>query len=506
MNLNQLATGLLSGYIFKAIQLAASIVLVPFLLDSDVLGVDDYGRAFAILGITGLFSIATVGLHYATDRAIAHAVAEERPGSPDVRDLVGSAIKVHSIVSLTCVVPFILFDTQVLTWIGIPADSSYRGAVFAAGVISLLENSLYPIRAPLIARGEIAFVNLIGMLELTGRTIAVFLVFTLSTGTIATLLGLQAVFTLARQFAYFARLRRTDRQGILRVPLSRALETVRYAGPVSLTEGSTLLIRNVPVILASRFLGPIEAGYVAIVANTLQGYILQIFLAVFQPIAVPIASRIRLSELSPSKRNRFLQLEAAYGLGIAVAFSQAIIWTPTFIPLWLGDEFENIVFATQVMIAGCGIQTSTLIRRSILIGHGALPQAAPVIAGSALIASLLTAIGIAAFHSWIAAIVIGTAHMIVSSSLGIDRVFSRFFRDGAARIRLPHVASVTFVFVIAWLIGEQMSQTSIVGDLVTATIGVATTIAVGSLTIISLREVYDLADALYRSRGIDLFD
>ncbi|MBK7949415.1 MAG: hypothetical protein IPK00_11915 [Deltaproteobacteria bacterium] len=378
--------------------------------------------------------------------------------------------------------------------------------MIAAGAISFLENALYLLRAPLIARGDIAYVNLVGMLELVARTIVVFAAFTLGTASVARFFGIQAAFTLARQLAFLARLEAGDRRGLWRARIGHAADAVRYAGPVSLAEGSTVLVRNVPVMLASRFLGATEAGYVAIVANTLQGYILQTFLAVFQPVAVPIASRLRLSQASPARLRRFLEIESVYALGIAMLFAQAILWTPLLIPLWLGDEFEAIVLATQIMIAGCGIQTSTLIRRSILIGHGALPAAVPIIATSALVSTVLTAVLVVVSHSWLGAVVVATGHMVVSSSLGIDRVFGRLFGHAPARLRLPHVVSVSALFVVAGLLGEQLSPDTPALDLGVGIAALAATGLLGSLTIISLRATLDVFGVLYRARGIDFLE
>lgn len=377
MNLNQLATGVISGYVFKAVQFAASIALVPFLLDPAMLGVDDYGRAFALLGAFGMVSIATVGLHTSADRSLARAVSDPSLPAGDGAALLGSAIKIHLLVSLVCLTPIAVYGIEILRWLGIPTTSPYQRALAAAISITLFETALYPVRSPLLARGDLSYVNLIGMIELVGRTAMVFLWFTFGRPSIAAFLGLQAIFVLMRQLAFFFRIAPADRRHLHRAPLSRAFQTIRYAGPVTLSEGSTLLVRNIPVILASRFLGATEAGYVAIVANTLQGYVLQVFLAVFQPLAVPIASRLRLAEVSAPRLRRFLQLEAAYGLAIAAAFGQIIIWVPVAIPLWLGEQYFVIVLATQIMVAGCGIQTSTLIRRSILIGNGALTAALP---------------------------------------------------------------------------------------------------------------------------------
>ncbi|MBK7949414.1 MAG: hypothetical protein IPK00_11910 [Deltaproteobacteria bacterium] len=125
MNLNQLASGVLSGYFSKALQLVASLVLVPFLLDPEVLGVEDYGRAFAIVGMTGIFSVAIVGIHFAAERSIAQAVGRgATAGSIGVNMLLGSTTKVLSLISFVWVGALLLFDETALGWIGIPPSHS----------------------------------------------------------------------------------------------------------------------------------------------------------------------------------------------------------------------------------------------------------------------------------------------------------------------------------------------------------------------------------------------
>lgn len=507
MKIKEVVTGVVSGYASKAVQLLASIVVVPFLLDPTVLGIEDYGRAFSILAAVSVIGVACAGIHLSADRAIAQAVGRAPvDGGRSVAELLGSATKVLWLVNLAFAVPFVLFRDGVLSAIGIPPDSRYSWAVAAAVAISLAENGLYLLRAPLIARGDIAYVNLIGMLEITARTAATFVLFSAVPATVVALLGLQVFFTILRQLAFLLRLKRSDLAGFARAPISSAMDAIRYAGPVSLAEGSVIVIRNVPVIVASRFLGPTEAGYVALVANTLQGYFLQIFYSVVQPIAVPIATRFSFSDLKSPRSKLFMDMESAYTLGVTIVFSQLIYWTPAVIPLWLGHEFDAIVLPTQIMLAGSGVQTGAIIRRSVLIGQGFIYDAVPAIVGSALVASILVGIGVAVLQSWLAAIVFSSAYLIASSSLGIDRVFGRVFRGGDLQGAISRLLSIGSIFCASALIGQLCSMDLPIASVGWSIVSLAISLVLAFATIISPGRAMKLVDRLYRSRGVNLFD
>jgi O-antigen/teichoic acid export membrane protein len=507
MNVKQIVTGVLSGYVTKAVSLLASILVVPFLLDPDVLGVEDYGRAFSILGVVSVVGLFCAGIHMSADRSIARAVGHSGvDGEPSVSEVLGSTTKVLWLVNLLFAVPLVIFEEKVLSAVGIPLDPAYRWAVAAAVAISVSENAFYVFRAPLLARGEIAYVNLIGLLEVTGRTAMTFVLFSTVPATVAGLLGLQAFFTLARQIAFLFRLKQSDFSSIATVPISSAMESIRYAGPVSLAEGSVILVRNVPVMVASRFLGPTEAGYVAIVANTLQGYFLHIFYAVVQPIALPIASRFTLSDGDSSRRRWFLDMESAYTLGVTIVFAQLIYWTPAVIPLWLGKEFSIIVLPTQIMLAGSAIQTGAIIRRSALIGQGVIADAVPAIVGSALFSTVMVVVGVAVLQSWLAAIIFSAAYLIASSCLGVDRIFVRTFRGPEVQGALARLISVGSIFGSSILIGRMCSPESLFASIVWAVASFGASLALGFSTIISPRRSIRLAERLYLSRGVSLFD
>lgn len=507
MKLHQIVTGVLSGYASKAVALLASVAVVPFLLDPSVLGVEEYGRAYSILAVVSVIGIACAGIHLAADRAIARAVGRSGTGvGPTVAETLGSTSKVLWLVNLVLVVPLALFEESVLAALGFPNDSRHRFSLLAAVAIVFAENALYPLRAPLLARGDIAFVNLVGLAEVIGRTAATFALFSAVSGTVVALLSIQAVFTVARQVAFLLRLDRSDLAGVVSAPIASAVEAVRYSGPVSLAEGSVILIRNLPVMVASRFLGPTEAGYVAIVANTLQGYFLQVFYSVVQPIALPIASRFSIIDRDSARSRLFTDVESAYVLGVSVVFGWLIFWTPAAIPLWLGDGFEAVVLPTQIMLAGSGIQTGSIIRRSVLIGQGAIAAAVPAIVGSAGVSAILIVLGVALLDSWLSSIVASSLYLVASSVLGIDRNFVRRFPAVGTSNPFSRLLGVGAIFGCAVLVGRMCSPDDWIASAAWSIVSLGVSVVLGFATILSARRTIDLVDRLYRSRGVELFE
>lgn len=507
MKIRQIAAGIVSGYASKLVQLLASVAIVPFLLRSEVLGVEAYGRAFAILGATSLIGIATTGLHLSAERAISRAIGRGTGDSgPTVGEMLGSGTKVLSLVSLAFVLPLLVFGDGVIRSLGLTPDADHRLGLLAAVSIALFENAFYLFRAPLLARGDIAYVNLVGLFEIVARTALIFVLFSSVRGTVATFLGIQAAFTLLRQLLLLARLGRSDLTGFAGAPLASAMETVRYAGPVSLAEGAVILIRNLPVVLATRFLGPTEAGWVAVVSNTLQGYFLQIFYSVVQPIALPIASRFALDAVGTNRRRGFMELEAAYSLGVAIVFAQLIYWTPLVIPLWLGQDLAVIGFATQIMLAGTGIQTGAIIRRSVLIGQGHFAAAVPAIAGGAIVMSVAMAVGVAGTGSWRAAIACSAGFLVASGSLGVDRVFARRFAVDRSMDWLVRLASLSSIYVASMLVSPLAASRGMPSALGGAVVVVAISCGIGLAALISWVRLRDLGERLYRARGVDLFE
>lgn len=118
----------------------------------------------------------------------------------------------------------------------------------------------------------------------------------------------------------------------------------------------------------------------------------------------------------------------------------------------------------------------------------------------------MIAFGIASLHSWLGAIAVGTAHYVVSSMLGIDRVFSKLFEGRVARELVPHVASVTAILGASWFIARWSDNASILRMMGLSLVGAICAAAIGFAAIIPWRDAADLARTLYRVRRIDLFE
>src|SRR5262245_58317993 len=94
MKLHQLVSGIASGYVTKGIQLVVSLIMVPFFLREEVLGLDGYGRAFTISALVGFLPLFTDGLSFALIRSVSRAL--DQSGGGAIAEVLGAGIKIMS--------------------------------------------------------------------------------------------------------------------------------------------------------------------------------------------------------------------------------------------------------------------------------------------------------------------------------------------------------------------------------------------------------------------------
>ncbi|MEM7410412.1 MAG: hypothetical protein AAF430_09280, partial [Myxococcota bacterium] len=296
MKVRQLIGGIASGYAYKAVLLASTLFLVPFFLRESVFGIEGYGTIFAILAYVNVLALFTGPLYLSFSRTISSAVGEiGHAGRCDTQHPLGTGLKVLLGACGVLTGATILWRAELLGWIGLEPTPDAQLALALAAASYAMENGLILFRVPLITRGEIAFVNGVLMLEAAFRAVAFLVVFTLGPAAIAHYFAVQLGFVALRQLALFGRLRirfPEDLRGSVRAPWLRDLRSLRYSLSVTALTTSDMLVERIPVLLASRFFGPAESGYVALTIHTIRGNVLQAFSTVLQPIAVPVAARL----------------------------------------------------------------------------------------------------------------------------------------------------------------------------------------------------------------------
>jgi len=434
LKLRQIAGGVATGYFTKAIQFVTTMLLVPFLLRPDVLGVEEYGRAFTLIAFMGVCSFVTAGIRLSFLRSISQGIGEQIAGrDSDVGSLIGSGTAILTVICGALAFVGTAFEEPILSAVRFPSDPSYGTAWHLAMLWMFAENGLFLFRGPLMTRGAISYVNWVSATEVIARAGVLVWLLPGSDAPIVTYFVVNSVAALLRCAAFIGwslGFEPSDLRGIHVTRLSKVREIVAYSGSITVAEGASFAVRRAPVLLASRYLGATEAGFVAIVVNTIQDYVLQVLFTVIQPLAVPIAARFDPRRISQSARAFFYDLEALYCGSVILVISGGIVLAPDLIRLWLGPDFQSIVLPAQVILAGCGIEITYSIRKSLLIGQGLFADAVWRIGGLAVATAALTVAAIVVARDWVLAVFVIGGYMVASNVVGIGVVWSRHFERG----------------------------------------------------------------------------
>ena len=455
MKLHQLLSGIVSGYVTKLIQLAVSLLLVPFLLREDVLGLDGYGRAFTMSSVVGLLPLFTEGLGFSFIRGVSRAV--DRLDGRGPGEVLGAGLKILGTACAAAVAATLALSPIVLPLVGLDRSRDVVVAFALASLLYWVENVFQLLRAPLMARGAITFVNGVGAAEVTLRALAYLGIFTLWPATLTTYFAIHLSVALLRglaQLLYLASRWPGDLRGWRHGSWTMGRASIRQSWPITAQIGCDVLVHRLPTILANRLLGPEASGLVALAVNTIRGYVLQSLLAVLQPIAVPLASRLDPRQLSPGRRELLWHLEGIYVLVSGFLVTSALVCMPDLIRGWLGATYAALVTPAQAMLVASGIELAFNARLSLLIGQGLLGSAIPGLLFAALVSVFVSSFFIAGPGSWQLAVLGVALYFPISCSLGIDAAFRRQLATGAlaARPRFKPLSFLIGVGAVAWLL------------------------------------------------------
>lgn len=510
MKLKQLVGGVATGYVTKAVQFVASMALVPFLLRPEILGVDDYGRAFTLVAFMGIGTVITAGIRLSFVRSISQAVGESGQGGPlRVGRLLGSGTVLVLALCAALAIPALVFRDALLDFVRFPDVADYRVAILYALLWMTAENGLFLFRAPLMARGAISYVNFVTMAEVVLRTGTLVLLLPGADAPLTTYFVVQFSYAALRSVAYsgWSLLHaRSDYVGLLRPSMHELRDVVGYSGSLTLAEGSSFLVRRVPIMLASRYLGATEAGFIALVINTIQDYVLQILFAVVQPLAVPIAARFDPRRISASARAFFFDVEGLYCSAVIVVIGLLMALAPDLILVWLGEGYDPIVLPAQIMLAGCGIDIMYSIRKSLLIGQGLLPEAIGRILGFAVLTAAAAAVSVVVFEEWTFTVFAIGGYFVCSNVLGVGSIWARHFIGADADAPgLGRFAACIPVFAVALGASQFVGGLDWQRDLLVVVGVLGCALAVIGMFILSARTLVETLRRLVRSLDRDVF-
>jgi len=448
LKLRQLVTGIAAGYASKGVQLVASLLLVPFFLREEVLGLDGYGRAFTVSALIGLLPLLTGGLSFSLIRSISRAL-DAGEGETRPHEALGAGIKILGGACAVALVGTLLVGPWVLPGVGLEPSRDVWGALAISGLLYWLENAFGLVRAPLLARGAITFVNATGAAEVLGRSLCYFVVFSIWPATLTLFFAIQLVFVGLRGLAQLVFLWRQwpdNLRGALRAPVSAGADAVRRSWPITTQIGTMTLVHRLPVILSNALLGPEASGLAALALITVRGYVLQTLFAVVQPIAVPLASRLDPRQLTPHRRALLWKLEAVYIFVSGLLVATGVACMPELIGLWLGEGYAPVVLAAQAVLLSCSVEVAFNGRLSLLIGQGLLGRALPgILAGTGVVVAA-SAFAVASLGSWQLAVLAVVLYFPLTMGLGVDVAYRSTL---LAREEAEHPRSRPLLFLLA---------------------------------------------------------
>lgn len=445
MKIRDLLSGIASGYLTKAIQLVISLALVPFLLRDDVLGLEDFGRASAILAAVQLLTLCTDGMRLSFTRAVAQAVGQPG-GAASPGAALGSGSKVLALTCAALAGAIGLAAGPVLRFLSIDASPDNVRALWLTAALFFAENSFNLLQVPLMTRGAISYVNYCLTAETLLRAGGLWLALTLRPHSLSLYFAVFLAAALARHAVFALRLLRSspqDLRGAARARIAVALPALRYSMPLTAHWGTTILIQRAPIVIASQFLGAEASGLIAIAITTIRGYFLQILFSVLQPIELPVGSLLDPRKLSAAARATLWDLEGIYVLSVTGLIACASSVAPELLRLWLGPGYAALALPSQIVLLGCGVELSLSLRRSIVTGQGLLGASVHryAIAGAlTLVACLVSAIWLERWEPMVASVGI---FLVLANSWAIAAPFRRAFGAlaGPHWLRIPLFAT-----------------------------------------------------------------
>jgi O-antigen/teichoic acid export membrane protein len=413
------------GYGLRVVQIAATLIVVPFLLREDAIGIERYGQIFAILSALGVVSLILDGLKVSYSRSISASLAE---GSAATSLFIGAGIKAMMGVSLAVAIAVLVWRRAFLGALGIPADADFLGAMWWAAAFVVFDNGLFSVHAHLTARGRLDLLNGLIAIEVVLRNLAFFAWFTARPATAA---AYMAIFAGGLGLRYFIIVLFAvwhwpdDFRGWWRGRVGDTWGAVRYSLPVSVVTAQYFVFQRLTIPLVGRFIGPAEAGLLALGLNTISSNLAQILFTVARPVLVPIAARLDFATMTTSTRRLLLHVDSLYVCGVVAVTVPLVAVMPTLIGVWLGPDYEKLVLPAQILVAGTTFQVAFNVQRSILIGQG---LAAHIARGS-IVVTVLSMLGLAwsvlVARDWVAVTLVIGLYGLASTILPVGRIFER---------------------------------------------------------------------------------
>jgi len=420
--LRALLIGAGTGYATKLVQVACTVLLLPFLLSDSQLGLKTFGQFSALQAIIAILALVFDGWRQSTGKTTGNRVAA---GGVSVRDLgvmVGWSFAGVTLLAMLAVVsrPLILSAGNLAAVDGIEV------VLFLLLTQLVVEQALFPAEALLHATGNTWKLNLVLAVEVIGRTAAIFVWFLAGSASITGYAGVILVGAVIRMLslALLACGAVVPRSEVERpTGFQTEVAVIRYSLVLMGSSIANYLVFRAPVVLAARLVSAEAAAILAVLLNSVPNYLRQLTLAVLRPMIIPLGARVNFSTLSTPQQAKLNALLSTHQVAACIACTVIGATGWVWLDLWLGPDFAIYAPPMNALVVAIGLQIASAFQSQLLVAQG---WGRPLAAASVTLAAVtFTAMALAAPYGPAVLLVMVAAHCVVLNGLVVKTLFLR---------------------------------------------------------------------------------
>lgn len=358
--------GVASGYVAIGVQTLVSILLIPFLISARGLGLSGFGSLSGLLATAALFSMLLDGWRL----SCSHKLGRVQESRQCLLFLSFFLISGCLAVGLAAIA-WGLRDA-VLAISGLSQVIAVSNAFTLVLVLFALEQTGWCAEVILHRKEKTWLVNLTQAAEVVLRAIAIVFVFINHEASILVYLQVQVlvyalrVFVLLLGVGLFLDWRIHGGERLI----NDIRDTFRYGFGLSLKGLSNFIFFRGTLLFVNRVWGAETAGVFSIVLVTIRAYVVQALFAVLQPMIIPLTAGVNLGSLDEAKKNQVLRFIRFYQGVAGLAVLSVAIFTPGWLPLWLGEGMTPYIQWVVLGLLVFGVEVIAGIPNYLVVSQG----------------------------------------------------------------------------------------------------------------------------------------
>jgi hypothetical protein len=352
-----------SGYVVVAVQAVIGIVMVPYLISNDHLGLQKYGTLMLIQSSVAILTVLLDGLRLETARIIGKATKSETFYLNEIN------IVALVLAFLIGFIYILLMKIMPVYFISFKITDEMLNASLIMVAAFIIEQLYYALDSYLHAVKKSIIANFMSITDTIMRAALILILFTYHNANIiaytqAIFISLGVKYLLARQVLYKLNYKQD------RVSLASIMNVLKGfdSAPTQTLQGlSPYIIFRGAVILSGIRLGAEHAAVVAIFIQTIRNYFNQAVFSGLRPFILPFLSA---TQNDKTQRRGITKFFIAYQLIVLTIGGIAAISAEYWFPLWLGNDLGKYYYLAWIVLIGYSVEVALLFYYYDLIAAG----------------------------------------------------------------------------------------------------------------------------------------